>query len=131
MNINIKLGAVGVFLTGMGILASACVAETEPAGTSEPEPLGETEQASEVCSSDCTGVEDGIPFSETCSGTCTASHTSITCNGVTTECKSSCSPLSGKTCGTLKCECMTITETYDCAGVCVHQACSCCGKLPC
>ena len=128
---NVKLGAVGVFLMGMGLIGSACVGQTE--SSSEPEPVGEAQQASQTCSSDCSGVTNGIPFSETCATSCTANTVSITCDGTYYPCPA-CAANYGQSCGTpLHCSChYTIPKHYNCDGVCVpDESCSCCGNFIC
>lgn len=129
MKSNMRFGVMGVLLLSTGLLVNACVAQVDP---SEPEPVGEAAQASQTCSSDCSGVVNGIPFSKTCATSCTADTVSITCDGTYYACQQNCSPLYGQSCGSLRCTCMTIPKHYDCNGHCVpDDVCSCCGSLPC
>ena len=132
MKSSVKFGAIVILLMGAGLLVNACVAHVDPSGTPDPEPIGEAEQASQICSSDCSGVVNGIPFSMTCTNSCTADTVSIACDGVYYPCQQNCSPSYGKGCGTLRCTCMSIPKHYDCDGYCVPDyECSCCGSFPC
>src|ERR1700704_3226739 len=131
MKTKVGLGLAGVFLLGMGLLVSGCVGYTEPTAASTS--VSEAQQEVQSCSSDCSGVENGIPFSKMCTSSCTATATGITCDGTFFACQQqSCSPLDGTSCGTLRCTCTTIPKHYNCAGVCVpDDVCSCCGKFVC
>ncbi len=129
---NIKLSAAGVILLSVGLIVSACVGQAEP--TAAPSSVGEVQQESQICSSDCTGVENGIPFSKTCTSSCTATTTGITCDLTFFPCQQNCSPLYRQSCGTrLRCSCgYFIPKHYDCNGFCVpDEECSCCGSFPC
>jgi hypothetical protein len=131
MKTNVKLSIASVLLLSVGLLVSACAGPVEP--TAAPSSVGEVQQDSQVCSSDCSGVQSGIPFSKTCTSSCTATTTGITCDGTFFACQvSTCSPLEGQSCGTLRCTCRTVPKHYDCDGVCVpDDECSCCGRFLC
>ena len=117
-----------VFITlGSGLLASACVVGA-PEGDG---PVGEARQELITCTSDCSGAA-GNPLTKTCNTSCTATTTSVTCDGVVTPCVV-CAANYGTACGTLQCAChYSVSKEYNCAGQCVAtERCLCCGTVQC
>jgi hypothetical protein len=132
MKTNVKLSIASILLLSVGLLVSACAGPVEP--TAAPSSVGEVQQDSQVCMSDCSGVQGGIGFTKTCTSSCTATNTGITCDGTFFACQQACSPLEGHSCGTpLRCACATFPRHYDCDGVCVpdDDCSSCCGRFLC
>jgi hypothetical protein len=130
MKSNLKLGFVGLLLVS-AFGAFACVGAAEPPGTEGP--VAEAKQELVTCASDCTGVPNSQPISQTCQTSCTATNTSITCDGVTTYCVS-CAADYGQTCVYEHCgRCglhggYVIYGTYDCSGTCQSDNYCCCSN---
>jgi hypothetical protein len=77
------------FLAFVGLGLVACGAPAERAGEESSASTAQSElanvtPATVICSSDCSAA-GGVPISETCT-TCAATNSSVTCDGVTTEC---------------------------------------------
>ena len=129
MKISARLGIVGIFLGVTALFASACVGQAPQSGD---EAVEEAEQELVTCTTDCSGVSGGVGFQKSCSSSCVATNTQITCDGQVFSCinSSQCSPLEGEICDPnwhFKCSCGTwLYKTYDCYGNCVMQDQCCC-----
>ena len=88
MKMFMKSIVFGVLVGAFGLGLSACALEdaSEDEGTEELEEVSEAQQELVTCSTDCSAT-GGTSITKSCT-TCSATNSSITCNGVTTQCQS-------------------------------------------
>jgi hypothetical protein len=88
MKIFMRLSVMGILVSAFGLGMSACALEDATEGdlAGEAEEVAEVQQELVTCSTNCSAT-GGPSITKTCN-TCSADDSSITCNGVTTQCQS-------------------------------------------
>jgi hypothetical protein len=88
MKFLMRLSVLGILVSAFGLGMSACALEgaTGDEVTDEIEQVGEAQQKLVTCTTDCSAT-GGPSITKSCT-TCSATSSSITCNGVTTQCQS-------------------------------------------
>ncbi len=136
MKSNLKLGLFGlVAITTLCV--GACVGAPDPEADG---PVGEAQQASATCTSDCSGIPGASPITYTCanSSSCSVNSTEIICgDGTIKSCTDQCVADYGQTCTYQRCPACGghsyyLYGTYDCTGVCESgDFCCCLDGKPC
>jgi hypothetical protein len=94
MKTIMNVAVLGLVVSAFGVGMGACAAQTDTAdeGSQENPQVGEAREELVSCSSNCSGVAGAIPITVSGCTTCSATNTSVTCNGVTTQC-TVCTPI--------------------------------------
>lgn len=82
-----RAAALSLLVGAFGLGMSACAVQSAPEdeGSSDAEQVSEAQQELVTCTTSCSAT-GGASITKTCT-TCSATNSSITCDGVTTQCQ--------------------------------------------